>query len=98
MATRAQAKKAIEQHEDELAGYPNVVGIGTTGEQDEVKVKLYVSALPDQADAMPEFVELETKGGLERVEVTIEEVGTIEPGSAPPSKGPPASDEGFSVE
>lgn len=91
MATPQQARRAADQHADDLSTYPNVVGIGTqpveeasTGADGGHAVAVYVShKVPsDRLDAreqLPMSVEVATAGATTTVPVVVVEVGTFDP-------------------
>lgn len=91
MATPQQARRAADQHADDLSAYPNVVGIGTqpveeapTGDDDGHAVAVYVSRkVPnDQLGAderLPRSVEVAGAGATTEVPVVVVEVGAFDP-------------------
>lgn len=112
MATGLQAQQAADLHAEELASYPNVVGIGTsplaadraaTGE-DEHAVAVYVSrkvpaAQLDDRQRLPDHVELLEAGQVVRVPVIVVATGAFEPeNSEPDNSGEPGAYRGFTTE
>ncbi len=91
MTSRRQALRAAELHADELAGYPNVVGVGTspTGRDDrpaserDHALAVYVTEKKPADELAPDallpgYVEIPGRGTTLKVAVEVIEVGGVD--------------------
>ena len=88
MATRRQAKRAIEIHQEELTQYPNVVGLGVVPGKEakgsgDLVVGVYVTKIVPWEELKPEeripiTVEIPARQGTHKVKTRVITVGEIE--------------------
>jgi hypothetical protein len=88
MATREQCQRALDRYEQELAGRPNVVGLGISPHVDEsgnqgeavtvyVTRKVPLSELAED-DRVPPHLEVAGRGGTIEVPTKVVEQGPVE--------------------
>ncbi len=91
MTSRRQVQRALELHADDLSGYPNVVGLGTssTGRDDrpaserDHTLAVYVTEKKPadelEPDAMlPGYVEIPGRGTTLKIGVEVIEIGEVD--------------------